>query len=97
MGHKPMEFKEGDYIQLVSKYIQISRFKKKLNYKNFGPFKIIKVINIQAYQLKLPENWNIYNMFHMSFLKKICTRCGQQEIIAYTLFYRHTRIRIIGY
>ena len=56
MGYKPMEFKEGDYVQLVSKYIRTSRFKKKLNYKNFGPFKVIKVINTQVYQLKLPEN-----------------------------------------
>ena len=65
-----MEFKEGDYIQLVNKYIQISRLKKKLNYKNFKPFKVIKVINTQAYQLKLPENWNIHNIFHVSLLKK---------------------------
>ena len=65
-----MEFKEGDYIQLVGKYIQISKFKKKLDYKNFKPFKVIKIINTQAYQLKLPENWNIYNVFHVSLLEK---------------------------
>ena len=46
MGYKLMEFKEGDYIQLVSKYIWTSRLKKKLNYKNFRLFKVIKVINI---------------------------------------------------
>ena len=46
MGYKPIEFKEGDYIQLASKYIQINKLKKKLDYKNFGPFKVIKVINI---------------------------------------------------
>ena len=56
MGHKPMEFKEGDYVWLASKYIQTSRLKKKLDYKNFRPFKVMKVINTQAYQLKLPEN-----------------------------------------
>ena len=65
-----MEFKEEDYVQLVSKYIQTSRFKKKLDYKNFKPFKVIKIINTQVYQLKLPENWNIYNIFHMSLLEK---------------------------
>ena len=70
MGYKPMEFKEGDYVQLVNKYIWTSRFKKKLNYKNFRPFKVIKVINIQVYQLKLLENQNIYNVFHMSLLEK---------------------------
>ena len=46
MGYKPMEFKKGNYIQLAGKYIQISKPKKKLDYKNFGPFKVIKVINI---------------------------------------------------
>ena len=70
MGYKPIEFKEGDYIWLVSKYIQISKFKKKLDYKNFKPFKVTKIINTQAYQLKLPENWNIYNIFHVSLLEK---------------------------
>ena len=56
MGYKPMEFKEGDYIQLTGKHIWTSKSKKKLNYKNFKPFKVIKVINIQAYQLKLLKN-----------------------------------------
>ena len=70
MGYKPMEFKKGDYIQLISKYIQISRFKKKLNYKNFKPFKVTKVINTQVYQFKLLKNWNIYNIFHVSLLEK---------------------------
>jgi hypothetical protein len=44
-----MEFKEGDYVWLVGKYIQISRPKKKLDYKNFRPFKVTRVINIQVY------------------------------------------------
>ena len=70
MGYKPIEFKEGDYIQLVGKYIQISRPKKKLDYKNFRPFKVIRVINTQVYQLKLLDNWNIYNMFYISLLEK---------------------------
>ena len=70
MGYKPIEFKEGDYIQLVGKYIQISRPKKKLDYKNFGPFKVIRVINTQVYQLKLLDNQNIYNIFYISLLEK---------------------------
>ena len=70
MGYKPIEFKEGDYIQLVGKYIRISRPKKKLDYKNFRPFKVIRVINTQAYQLELLDNWNIYNIFYISLLEK---------------------------
>ena len=70
MGYKPIEFKEGDYVQLVGKYIQISRPKKKLDYKNFRPFKVIRVINTQVYQLKLPDNQNIYNIFYISLLEK---------------------------
>ena len=65
-----MEFKEGDYVQLAGKYIQISRLKKKLDYKNFRPFKVIKVINMYTYQFKLLKNQNIYNVFHVSLLKK---------------------------
>ena len=44
-----MEFKEGDYVWLVGKYIRTSRPKKKLDYKNFRPFKVTRVINTQAY------------------------------------------------
>jgi len=70
IGHKPMEFKEGDYVWLAGKHIRTSRPKKKLDYKNFGPFKVTRVINTQAYQLKLPENWNIHDVFHVSLLEK---------------------------
>ena len=85
MGYKPIEFKEGDYIQLVGKYIQTSRPKKKLDYKNFRPFKVIRVINTQAYQLKLPDNWNIYNMFHVSLLEKYILNIvsGRQQPMPY--------------
>ena len=70
MGYKPIEFKEGDYIQLAAKYIRTNKPKKKLDYKKFRLFKVIKVINTQAYQLKLLENQNIYNIFYVSLLEK---------------------------
>ena len=80
-----MEFKERDYVWLVFKHIQTSRPRGELDYKNFGFFKVIKVINMQAYQLKLLENWNIYNVFHMSLLEKYVPNVvnGRQQSMPY--------------
>ena len=37
--------------------------------KQEGPFEIEEVRGPVTYQLKLPEDWKIYNMFHMVLLK----------------------------
>jgi hypothetical protein len=43
---------------------------KKLTYKYFGPFKILKKVGKVAYRLYLPEEARIHSMFHVSLLKK---------------------------
>ena len=40
----------------------------KLLPKRYGPFKITKVISKVVYQLELPPQWKIHNMFHTSLL-----------------------------
>jgi len=40
----------------------------KLLPKWYGPFKIINVISKVVYQLELPPQWKIHNMFHTSLL-----------------------------
>ena len=35
----------------------------------FGPFQVIKVINEQAYQLKLSKSMQVHPVFHVSLLK----------------------------
>jgi hypothetical protein len=43
---------------------------KKLAYKYFGPFKILKKVREMAYQLDLLEEAHIHSTFHVLLLKK---------------------------
>nr|GEY69543.1 reverse transcriptase domain-containing protein [Tanacetum cinerariifolium] len=62
---KPLEFQLGDHVMLkVSPQKGVIRFKKqgKLNLRYIGPFKILKMIGLVAYIIKLPEELsNIHN------------------------------------
>ncbi len=51
---------------------------KKLNYKFHGPFRILKYIGTQAYQLDLPYALkNIHDVFHVSLLEPYRTVKGR--------------------
>ncbi|KAI3718921.1 hypothetical protein L6452_19806 [Arctium lappa] len=69
-----MEFQVGDRVMLkVSPWKGIIRFGKcgKLNPRFLGPFKVLKRVGLQAYQLELPpELSRIHNMFHVCYLRK---------------------------
>ena len=53
---------------LEAKNIQLKQPSKKLDQKRYKPFKIIKNIGQEIFQLKLPEIWMIYNMFNKDLL-----------------------------
>ena len=43
---------------------------KKLDWKQLGPFKVLKRIGLQSYKLDLPSTMHyIYNVFHVSLLE----------------------------
>ena len=64
-----LEFKINDMIMLDARYIKIMRFNKSLDYKNLNFFKIIRVIDNCAYELKLSQIMNeCFSMFHFWFL-----------------------------
>ena len=44
--------------------------KVKLAPRFYGPFRIIEVINRNAYRLDIPQHWLIHNSFHVSLLRK---------------------------
>ncbi|GJX22996.1 putative reverse transcriptase domain-containing protein [Tanacetum coccineum] len=71
---KPLEFQVGDKAMLkVSPWKGVIRFGKwgKLNPRYIGPFKIISKVGTVAYRLELLEQLiQVYNTFHVSYLKK---------------------------
>ncbi|KAF8641354.1 hypothetical protein AX16_010026 [Volvariella volvacea WC 439] len=65
---KYIPFKVGEQVWLEAKNIKTHRIAKKLAPKREGPFKITKVLGPVTFQLELPEQWKIHNVFHASLL-----------------------------
>ena len=63
-------FKVGDRVWLNRKNINTTRPSLKLDYKRFGPFRITKIVgeSKMAFELELPPQWRIHNVFHASLL-----------------------------
>ena len=51
----PQGLKVGDNVWLENKNIQLNRPSKKLDNKRYGPFKILKDIGSEVFQLELLE------------------------------------------
>ncbi len=68
-NHKPITFKEGDWVWLRTTNIRTRRTCHKLDRKKIGPFQITKVIGTQAYRLVLPNTMAIHDVFHVSLLE----------------------------
>ena len=64
----PQRLKIRDNMQLESKNIHSNQPSKKLYQKRYKPFRISKDIGQGAFQLKLPEEWIIHNMFNEDLL-----------------------------
>ena len=74
-----MKFKSyapGDKVWLNNKYIKTKQ-NRKLEAKFFGRFWVLHPISKQAYKLKLPKKWKIYNVFHVSLLEQDTKRKEQ--------------------
>ena len=67
--------KVGDNMWLESKNIHSNRLSKKLDQKRYGPFKILKDIGQGVFQLKLPEEQMIHNVFN----NDLQTRCRKPQ------------------
>jgi Chromo (CHRromatin Organisation MOdifier) domain len=63
-------FEVGGLVWLNRKNIASVRPSRKLDFKRFGPFKILKVVGESklAFQLELPPRWRIHDVFHASLL-----------------------------
>ena len=61
-------FKEHDKVWLESRNLCISYQSRKLAQKQEGPFRIKKVLGPVTYQLELPKQWKIHDVFHTCLL-----------------------------
>ena len=68
------EFMVGDWVYLklqLHMQVTIRKGKKnKLCLKYYGPFQIMDKVGQVTYRLRLPDSAQIYNVFHISQLKK---------------------------
>ena len=62
-------FKVENKVMLFTKNFKNARSKKKLFYKFTRFFEVENIIELQTYRLCLFDQWRIYLVFHVSFLK----------------------------
>ena len=61
-------YQAGDQVWLEGRNLWIDRPSAKLAPKRHGPFKITKVLSPIMYQLELPPQWKIHDVFHADLL-----------------------------
>jgi hypothetical protein len=59
-----VSYQVGDMVWLDGRDIKTDRPSKKLDDKRYGPFKIVKVIGPNAYQLQLPPSMRVHPVFN---------------------------------
>ncbi len=67
-GPPPSQFHLREQVWLDASHLKLPHQKAKLTPKCLGPFKITQEISPVAYQLELPPNWRIHDVFHTSLL-----------------------------
>lgn len=86
-------FDEGDWVFLkLQPYQQHSMHSQvipKLSARYFGPFLILEKVGNLAYQLQLPKNTKIHDVFHISLLKKAYGPPTQAAILPLALLHDH--------
>ena len=68
---RDMSFEIGPRAWLSTKYLPLKSISRKLAALWAGPFEIVGCVGNVAYKLKLPADWNIHNVFHVSQLKSV--------------------------
>lgn len=76
-SHLDVTYNVGQLVWLRVKNITLERPSRKLDWQRYGPFRIIKRIGNVAYQLKLPEELRIHDVFHVSLLRDHKPRAGE--------------------
>ena len=61
-------YQTGDKVWLEGRNLSTTHPSSKLAPRRYGPFPITRVVSRTSYQLKLPTQWKIHNVFHATLL-----------------------------
>jgi len=61
--------KKADRVMLNRKNLRTKRPMEKLDHKMLGPFVVLRKIGSRAYEIELPDRWEIYPVFHVGLLE----------------------------
>lgn len=75
-------FEVGDQVLLSMENIKTIRPTKKLDIRNSGPFRVRAKISDHAYQIDIPPNWRIFDIFHVSLLRPFTPPFSNSQIPA---------------
>jgi hypothetical protein len=70
-ARRELSFSIGDRVWLATKNLPLKLGTRKLASIWAGPFEIVSVVGEVAYKLKLPEDWRIHDVFHVSQIKGV--------------------------
>ena len=66
---RAVQYKVGDQVLLSTTNLRMRNVPAKLQRRFVGPFAIVDKISHLVYKLKLPDEWKIHDVFHVSLLK----------------------------
>jgi len=61
--------KKADRVILNGRNLRTKRPMEKLDHKMLGPFVVLRKIGSRAYEIELPDRWEIYPVFHVRLLE----------------------------
>ena len=61
-------YQTGDQVWLEGRNLHTTHPSSKLAPKHYGPFTITRVVSRTSYQLKLPPQWKLHDVFHATLL-----------------------------
>ena len=64
--------KKVDRVMLNCKNLHTKRPMEQLDHKMFGPFVVKRKVGSRAYEIELPERWDIHPVLHVSLLEPYC-------------------------
>ena len=66
--NSPRTYQDGDLVWLEGRNLHLDQPAAKLSPKHHGPFKVTRVLSPITYQLELPPQWKVHDVFHIDLL-----------------------------